>query len=137
MVFKTKILHFKIENTTIKDTNGKRNFKRMLSFLFVDKRKFFAMKLSFEEFNLVFYAADRSVWLVLNLGSSTLVRPMVFLLMFGNIHIALSLGFSIFITLIQETLGYGTPKTSQERLTFSPSTKFVMFTLVTVAGALK
>ena len=64
MVFKTKVLHFKIENTPIKDTNGKRKFKRMLSFLFVDKRKLFAMKLSFEEFNLVFYTADRSVWLV-------------------------------------------------------------------------
>ena len=38
----------------------------MLSFLFVDKRKLFAMKLSFEEFNLVFYAADRTAWLVLN-----------------------------------------------------------------------
>ena len=66
VVFKTKVLHFKIENTPIKDTNGKRKFKRMLSFLFVDKRKLFAMKLSFEEFNLVFYTADRSVWLVLN-----------------------------------------------------------------------
>ena len=53
VVFKTKVLHFKIENTPIKDTNGKRKFKRMLSFLFVDKRKLFAMKLSFEEFNLV------------------------------------------------------------------------------------
>ena len=49
-----------------KTTNGKRKFKRMLSVLFVDKRKLFAMKLSFEEFNLVFYTADRSVWLVLN-----------------------------------------------------------------------
>ena len=38
VVFKTKVLHFKIENTPIKDTNGKRKFKRMLSFLFVDKR---------------------------------------------------------------------------------------------------
>ena len=66
VVFKTKVLHFKIENTPIKDTNGKRKFKRMLSFLFVDKRKLFAMKLSFEEFNLVFYAADRTAWLVLN-----------------------------------------------------------------------
>ena len=66
VVFKTKVLHFKIENTPIKDTNGKRKFKRMLSFLFVDKRKLFAMKLSFEEFNLVFYTADRSTWLVLN-----------------------------------------------------------------------
>ena len=53
VIFKTKVLHFKIENTPIKDTNGKRKFKRMLSFLFVDKRKLFAMKLSFEEFNLV------------------------------------------------------------------------------------
>ena len=66
VVFKTKVLHFKIENTPIKDTNGKRKFKRMLSFLFVDKRKLFAMKLSFEKFNRVFYTADRSAWLVLN-----------------------------------------------------------------------
>ena len=64
--FKTKVLYFKIENTPIKDTNGKRKFKRMLSFLFVDKRKLFAMKLSFEEFNRVFYTADRSAWLVFN-----------------------------------------------------------------------
>ena len=33
VVNKTKVLHFKIENTPIKDTNGKRKFKRMLSFL--------------------------------------------------------------------------------------------------------
>ena len=66
VVFKTKVLHFKIENTPIKDTNGKRKFKRMLSFLFVDKQKLFAMKLSVKEFNLVFYTADRSAWLVLN-----------------------------------------------------------------------
>ena len=66
VVFKTKILHFKMENTPIKDTNGKRKFKRMLSFLFVDKRKLFAMKLSFEEFNLVLCTADWSAWLVLN-----------------------------------------------------------------------
>ena len=45
------------------DTKGKRKFKRMLSFLSVGKRKLFAMKLSFEEFNLT---ADRSAWLVLN-----------------------------------------------------------------------
>ena len=38
----------------------------MLSFLFVDKRKLVAMKLSFVEFNRVFYTADRSAWLVLN-----------------------------------------------------------------------
>ena len=49
VVFKAKVLHLKIENTPIKDTNGKRRFKRMLSFLFVDKRKLFAMTLSFED----------------------------------------------------------------------------------------
>ena len=63
MVFKTKVLHFKFENTPIKDINGKRKFKRMLSFLFVDKRKLFAMKLSFGKFNLVFYTTDRALGL--------------------------------------------------------------------------
>ena len=66
VVSKTKVVHFKIANTPIKETNGKRKFKRMLGFLSVDKRKFFAMKLSFEEFNFVFYRADRGAWLVLN-----------------------------------------------------------------------
>ena len=56
--FKTNVLHSKVENTPTKDTNGKRKFKRMLSFLFVDKRKLFAMTLSFEEFNLVFYRSE-------------------------------------------------------------------------------
>ena len=59
VVFKTKVLHFKIENTPIKDRNGKKKFKRMLISLFVDKRKLFAMTLSFEEFNLVFYGSER------------------------------------------------------------------------------
>ena len=43
VVFKTKVLHLKIENSPIKNTNGKRKFKRMFSFLFVGKRKLFAM----------------------------------------------------------------------------------------------
>ena len=66
VIFKTKVLHFNIENTPIKDTNGKRKFKRMVSFIFVDKQTLFAMKLSFKEFNLVFYTVDRNTWLVLN-----------------------------------------------------------------------
>ena len=66
VVFKTKVLHFKIENTPIKDTNGKRKFKRMLSFLLWTKKRLSAMKLSFEEFSLDFYTADRSAWLALN-----------------------------------------------------------------------
>ena len=66
VVFQTKVLHFKIENEPIKDTQEKRKLKRLLSFLFLDKRKLFAMTLPFEEFNLVFYTSDRSAWLVLN-----------------------------------------------------------------------
>ena len=53
VVFKSKVLHFKIENTRIKGTKGKRKFNGMLSSLLVDKRQLFAMKLSFEEFKLV------------------------------------------------------------------------------------
>ena len=64
VVFKTNVLHLKLENTSIKDVNGKRKFKRMLSFFFVDKRKLFVMKLSFEEFNLV--SSRRTAWLVFN-----------------------------------------------------------------------
>ena len=58
VVFKTKVLHFKTENKPIKDTNGKSKFKRMLSFLFVDKQNLFAMALSFKEFNPVFYKSE-------------------------------------------------------------------------------
>ena len=34
----------------------------MLSFFFVDKRELFPMKLSFKEFNLVFFTADQSAF---------------------------------------------------------------------------
>ena len=40
VVFKTKVLHFKIENTPIKDTNGKKKFKRMLSFFLWSNESF-------------------------------------------------------------------------------------------------
>ena len=65
-VFKTKVSHFKFENTPMKDTNGKKKLKKMLRFLFVVKRELFAMTLCFEEFMLVLFAADQSGWLVLN-----------------------------------------------------------------------
>ena len=64
--FKIKVLHFKIEDTPIKDTSGKRKFKRVLRLLFVDNRELFAIKLSFEEFNPIVFTADQSAWLVLN-----------------------------------------------------------------------
>ena len=44
-----------------KTKNGKRKCKRMLSFLFVEKRKLFIKKSSFEEFNLVFFTAEPMV----------------------------------------------------------------------------
>ena len=53
VALKAKALHFKIENTPIKDINGKRKFNGIFSFLFVDKRKLFVMKLSYKEFSLV------------------------------------------------------------------------------------
>ena len=56
VVFKTKVLLFKIGNTPMKETNWKRKFKRMPSF-FVNKGTVFVSKLSFEEINLVFFAA--------------------------------------------------------------------------------
>ena len=40
---------------TSQDTSGKRKFKRVLRFLFANKRELFAMKLSFEEFNLIYF----------------------------------------------------------------------------------
>ena len=52
----TRFLHFKV-NTK----NGKRKFKRTLGFLFVDEGKRFIKKSSFEEFNLVFFTAERMV----------------------------------------------------------------------------
>ena len=45
----------------MKDTGGKRQLKRMLSFVVVEKRELYAMKLSFEEFNLAFFTADRAL----------------------------------------------------------------------------
>ena len=44
-----------------KTKSGKRKFKRMLSFLFVEEGKLFIKKSSFEEFNLVFFTTERMV----------------------------------------------------------------------------
>ena len=65
VVFKTKVLHFKIENTPIKDTNGKKSFKRMLSFLFCGQTKAFRYDIAFRGIQPCFFT-DRSAWLVLN-----------------------------------------------------------------------
>ena len=75
VVFKTKVLYFKIENMPIKDTSGKRKFKRMLSFLLWTYESF--SLLSFEGFNLVFFTGDQSAWLVLNQPRQHSVYSMV------------------------------------------------------------
>ena len=53
VVFKTKVLHFKIEDTPIKDTSGKRKFNGMRSSFLGTNESFSLFKLSFNEFNLV------------------------------------------------------------------------------------
>ena len=58
-VLKNKFLHFKDDITRTKDTNGKGKFERILSFLFVHKRKLFVTKLYLEEFHLAFFTAER------------------------------------------------------------------------------
>ena len=67
MVNKTRVSHFKFKNTPLKHTDGKGNFKRMLSFLQVDKGRLFFIKLSFEDFTIheIFITVDRSAWPVL------------------------------------------------------------------------
>ena len=67
IVNKTSVSHFKVKNAPLKHTYGKGNFKKMLSFLQVDKRRLFFIKLSFKEFkiNEIFITADWSAWPVL------------------------------------------------------------------------
>ena len=48
--FTRRYLDFQVKNTPLKETDGKGKFKRMLSFLLVDKGRLFFTKLSFEEF---------------------------------------------------------------------------------------
>ena len=55
--FKTRVLHFKVKNTPLKDKNGKRKFKEKV----VEEGKLFIKKSSFEEFNLVFFSTERMV----------------------------------------------------------------------------
>ena len=63
MVNKTSVSNFKVKNTSLKHTEGKGIFKRILSFLQVDKGR----PLFFEEFKIhgMFITADRSALLVL------------------------------------------------------------------------
>ena len=67
MVNKTSVSNFKDKTTSLKHTDGKGIFKRILSFLQVDKERVLFIKLSFEESKIheTFVTADRSALLVL------------------------------------------------------------------------
>ena len=60
VVFKTKVLHFKIENTPIKDTNGKR-IKVQKNAQFPEHSLWHCLSR-----NSTLFSTDRSAWLVLN-----------------------------------------------------------------------
>ena len=64
--FRDKSFAFQDWKYADKRHKWKEKVQKNAQFPFVDKRKLFALKLSFEEFNLVFYTADRSAWLVFN-----------------------------------------------------------------------
>lgn len=67
------ILRWKVHpQKTIK---GKRNFKRSLSFPFVDKRNLFLTKLFFEELNLVFCKVERLACFWNNRGTQAGLLP--------------------------------------------------------------
>ena len=59
VVFKTKVLHFKIENTPIKDTNGKGKFLKNAQF--PEHSLWHCLSR-----NSTLFSTDRSTWLVLN-----------------------------------------------------------------------
>ena len=60
VVFKTKVLHFKIENTPIKDTNGKR-IKVQKNAQFPEHSLWHCLSR-----NSTLFSTDRSAWLILN-----------------------------------------------------------------------
>ena len=66
-VYRTSVSHFKVKNTPLKHTDGKGKFKRMLSFLLVEKGRLSFTKSSFEKFEIheTSITADRSAWPVL------------------------------------------------------------------------
>ena len=67
VVFKTKVLYLIQDwKYAYKRHKWKEKVQKNAQFPFVDKWELFAKKLSFEEFNLVFFTADQSAWLVLN-----------------------------------------------------------------------
>ena len=59
--FKTRVLHFKVKNTPLKDRKWKEKVQKNAQLFFVKEGKLFIKKSSFEEFNLVFFTTERMV----------------------------------------------------------------------------
>ena len=57
--FKSRVLHFRLKTTPLKDKKMEReSSKKMLTFLIVEEGKLFIKKSSSQEFNLVFFITD-------------------------------------------------------------------------------
>ena len=61
--YKTKVSHFKVKNTMLKDTDGRGKFKRMHSFCLIDKGRLFFTKLTPSRNSK--FSSWRSTWPVL------------------------------------------------------------------------
>ena len=62
VVFKTKVAHFRVKNTPlIKRYKLKGKVQKGAQFFFVGQGKLLVMKLSFEEFNNVFFTLERKI----------------------------------------------------------------------------
>ena len=68
--FKTRVLHFKVKITPLKDEKWREKVqKNQLSFHFVDEGKLFIKKSSFEKFNLIFFTVECMVCFEMHQGS--------------------------------------------------------------------
>ena len=72
-------MHFKIENTPIKDTNGKRKFKRMLSFFFSTNKSFLLWNCLWRNSTLFNQPRQRGFWRNLRYILYSMVNDSTFL----------------------------------------------------------
>ena len=83
VVYKTKVSHFKVKNTPLKATDGKRKFKGMLCFLLLDKGRLFFTKLSFEEFK-IFFTVESLACFEMQLSSEVFEESLVYLVLYSQ-----------------------------------------------------
>ena len=59
--FKTRVLHFKVKNTPLKDKKWKEKVQKNAQLSFCGGREAFHQEIVFEEFKLVFFSTERMV----------------------------------------------------------------------------